>query len=179
MRSAFLYTYMQLQVTSRSVAANFTFWFSFYVVTIWVDCVQSSQNIQTPKISWGSCPRNYHWSMKSNRALNEIQVTFIHSRADLVALTSECGVKSLDWDIGKQCIPDQTPQNAASDQGLHCFLKLQDVKDKMKQFKIPVQDHFPNLSKIIDLPVLSVLWFFYFVLIFAAASGLKMRAGRS
>ena len=24
-------------------------------------------------------------------------------------------------DIGKQCSPDQTPQNAASDQGLHCL----------------------------------------------------------
>ena len=25
--------------------------------------------------------------------------------------------------------PDQTPQNAASDQGLHSLLKLQEVKD--------------------------------------------------
>ena len=27
---------------------------------------------------------------------------------------------SLTWDIGKSADPDQTPHNAASDQGLHC-----------------------------------------------------------
>ena len=29
--------------------------------------------------------------------------------------------------------PDQTPQNAASDQGLHCLLKLREFKGLMKQ----------------------------------------------
>ena len=40
-------------------------------------------------------------------------------------MTSECSVVcNLDWEIGKQCRPDQTPQNAKSDLGLHCILKI-------------------------------------------------------
>ena len=39
---------------------------------------------------------------------------------------------------------DQTPQNAASDQGLHCLLNLQGVKDSIKQSKIPVQHYFSH-----------------------------------
>ena len=31
------------------------------------------------------------------------------------------------WDIGS-ADPDQIPQNAASDQGLHCLIELQEVK---------------------------------------------------
>ena len=57
----------------------------------------------------------------------------IYSRAILVAVTSECGVKRAickTWTgtLANSADPDQTPQNAASDQGLHCWLKLQDVK---------------------------------------------------
>ena len=61
---------------------------------------------------------------KQTARLYEIQVKFIFSHTILVAVLSECRVKgylyNLNWDIGKQ--------NAASDQGLHCFLKLQEVK---------------------------------------------------
>ena len=32
------------------------------------------------------------------------------------------------WGIGKQCRPRSELQNAASDQGLHCLFKLQEVK---------------------------------------------------
>ena len=35
----------------------------------------------------------------------------------------------MDLDIGNSADPEQTPQNAASDQGLYCLLKLQEVKD--------------------------------------------------
>ena len=44
--------------------------------------------------------------------------------------------------------PNQTPLNAASDQGLHGWLKLQEVKGK---------DFFPSRNSDIDLSVLSVL----------------------
>ena len=31
--------------------------------------------------------------------------------------------------IANRADPDQTPEKAASEQGLHCLLKLQEVKD--------------------------------------------------
>ena len=70
--------------------------------------------------------------MKSNRALNEIHVMVIYSRDILVIVTSECHVKRViykTWTgtLANSADPDQTPQNAASDQGLHCLLKLQKV----------------------------------------------------
>ena len=65
--------------------------------------------------------------MKFNPAFVKIQVTFIYSRAILVALTSECS-KTCSEILTNSADPDQTPQNAASDQGLHCLFKLQEVK---------------------------------------------------
>ena len=41
--------------------------------------------------------------------------------------------------------PDQMLQNVASDQGLHCLLKLQEFKDQMKQSYVSFHDHFPSL----------------------------------
>ena len=58
----------------------------------------------------------------------------IYSRAFLVAVTSECRVKRVickTWTgtLANSADPNQTPQNAAaSDQGVHCLLKLQEVK---------------------------------------------------
>ena len=51
----------------------------------------------------------------------------------VVTVTSEYCVKRIvckTWtgSLAKSADPDQTPQNAASDQGLHCLLKLQEVK---------------------------------------------------
>ena len=65
--------------------------------------------------------------------LHEIQVTVIYSRAILVAVTSECRVKRVickTWieTLANSADPDQTPCSAASDLGLHCLLKLQEVK---------------------------------------------------
>ena len=48
--------------------------------------------------------------------LYEIQVTVIYSRAILFAVTSEYGVKRVDWDIGKQW-------KSRSDATEHCLLK--------------------------------------------------------
>ena len=75
----------------------------------------------------------------------KIQVTALYSRAILVAVTSECSEKRVigkTWTgtIAYSADPDQTPQNAASDQGLDCLLKLKEVKGQMKQSKVPVQD---------------------------------------
>ena len=62
------------------------------------------------------------------------------------------------WTLANSADPDQTPQNAASDQVLHCLLKLQEVNGLMKQSYALVQNHFPNLlSETIDPSVLSVL----------------------
>ena len=72
--------------------------------------------------------------MKSNRALDEIQVTVIYSRAILVARQSAVeSVFCKTWTVTFETLannadPDQTPQKVASDQGLHCLLKLQEVK---------------------------------------------------
>ena len=63
---------------------------------------------------------------------DEIQVTAINSRA-IFAVTSECGVKRdicKTWTgtLANSTDQDQTPHNAASDQGLHCLLKLHEDK---------------------------------------------------
>ena len=39
------------------------------------------------------------------------------------------------WDVDKQCRPDQMPQNAASDQGLHCLLTESSIKILIKNEK--------------------------------------------
>ena len=109
-----------------------------------------------------SCPRDSHWLAKSNRELDELQVTVIYSRATsltfvfplplgvweglrflTVALSGifshhffqsavDRGLSDkpgLDfWTFANSADPDQTPQNAASDQRLHRLLKLQKVK---------------------------------------------------
>ena len=71
--------------------------------------------------------------MKFNHAFVQNQVTVVYSRTILFALTLECIVK---WVICKTWTgtlentadPDQTPQNEASDQGLHFLFKLLQVK---------------------------------------------------
>ena len=60
----------------------------------------------------------------------------------LVTVTSECSVKGFickTWTgtLANSADPDQTPQYATSDQGLHCLLKLQEVKVNL-QFEVPV-----------------------------------------
>ena len=61
----------------------------------------------------------------------------ICSRAILVAVISECCAKTVirkTWTgfsagtLANSADPDQMPQNMASDQGLHCLLKLHEVK---------------------------------------------------
>ena len=63
--------------------------------------------------------------MKSNCAFVRNQVTFIYSRAIFVALMSESSVKRIicktsTGTLANSADPDQTKQNVASDQGLHC-----------------------------------------------------------
>ena len=36
------------------------------------------------------------------------------------------------WDLGRSADPDQTPQNAASDQGLHCLLAGISIQIRIK-----------------------------------------------
>ena len=63
--------------------------------------------------------------LKQTARLYKIQVTVIYSRVFLVAVTSECHVKNV---IGKIWTG-----TLASDQGLHCLLKLQEIEGYMKQ----------------------------------------------
>ena len=70
----------------------------------------------------------------SNCTADEIQRMVIYSHAILVAEKSECGVKRFickTWTrtLANSADPDQMLQSVASDQGLHCLLKLQEVKD--------------------------------------------------
>ena len=65
--------------------------------------------------------------------LYEIQVTIINSRAIFVAVTSERRVKRIickTWSgaLTNSARPDQTPQNAASVQDMHCLLKLRKLR---------------------------------------------------
>ena len=68
---------------------------------------------------------NNQWNQTAHSY--EIQVMVIYSRAVLVAVTSECCVNRVICKTWTEALvnsadPDQTPQNAASDQGLHCSL---------------------------------------------------------
>ena len=76
------------------------------------------------------------WSLSAR--LYEIHLTDIYSRAILVTLTSECHGKlhvsvkpelELEhWQTVQN--PDDTPQNAASDQGLYCYLNYRKLRVK-------------------------------------------------
>ena len=57
----------------------------------------------------------------------------VYSRATPVAVTSGCSLKTWTWTLANSADPDQTPQNAASDQDLHCLIKVHDVKGYMRQ----------------------------------------------
>ena len=77
----------------------------------WVDWLQSSQSIHTPKFPYCCCPRDYHWPMKSNHAFvwNPGKGYFF---AILVAVMSECSVKrviSKTWTgtLANTAAPDQ------------------------------------------------------------------------
>ena len=72
-----------------------------------------------------------HWNQTAR--LYESQVTVIYSRAVLVIVTLECHVKRVickTWTgtLANSADPYQISQNAASDQGLHCLLKVQEFK---------------------------------------------------
>ena len=68
--------------------------------------------------------------------LYKIQVAVIYTCALLVTVTSVCRKNRVICKTGtgtfgtfaNSADPDQMPQNAASDQGLHCLLELQEVK---------------------------------------------------
>ena len=65
--------------------------------------------------------------------LYKTQITVIYSRTILVAVMSECSGKRVicrTWTgtLTNSADPDQTPQIAASDQGVHCLHKLQVLK---------------------------------------------------
>ena len=78
------------------------------------------------------------WVRSNSRiCLYEIQLKVIYSRAILVIVTSEWRVKRVIWKkwtgtLANSADPGQKPQNVTSDQGLHCLLKLQEVKGKIK-----------------------------------------------
>ena len=98
-----------------------------------VDCLQSSQSIHVQKIPQCSCPREYHSPMKSIRTFCMKFGERLSYRAILVAVASGCSVKMVICKIWTGALANsadqnQTPQNAASDEGLHCSLKLQEVK---------------------------------------------------
>ena len=91
-------------------------------------------------------------------------VTIIYSRAILIAVRSDCCVKGVICKTRTGCsvgilantaAQDQTPQNAASDQGLHCLLKLQGVSGSMQQSLLSVREHFSSLHS--ETTVLSVI----------------------
>ena len=72
--------------------------------------------------------------MKSNRAFvrnpgNDYLQPCFFCRCDVRVPCKEGICKTWTGTLSNSEEPDQTPQNAASDQGLHCLLKLQENKD--------------------------------------------------
>ena len=50
--------------------------------------------------------------------------------------------------LGKQCRPDQTPHNVASDQGLHCLLTGFSIKNRIRgKKKITISDFPADLTE--------------------------------
>ena len=90
--------------------------------------------------------------MKSNRALDEIHVMVIYSRDNLVAVTSEWSVKRVickTWTgtLANSPDPDQTPQNAASDQSPHCLLNYRKLRIKRNSLTYPYRTIFPAYTQ--------------------------------
>ena len=54
--------------------------------------------------------------------LHKVPVTVPFCTVNHSCTLTHISLVSFLWDRGKQCRPDQTPQNAASDQGLYCLL---------------------------------------------------------
>ena len=93
----------------------------------WIDCLQASQSIHTLTFHFLKVFVHVIISDRLNQTARsyEIQVTRY-----FVAVTSECRVtrficKTWTGTLANSADPDQTPQNAASDQSLHCLRKLQ------------------------------------------------------
>ena len=83
--------------------------------------------------------------------LYEIQVTVIYCCAILVTVTSECHAKrvlckTLTGTLANSADPNQTPQSAASDQGLHCLLILQEVKERNETALSPFRTIFQTYT---------------------------------
>ena len=112
-----------------------------------------------------------------------IQVTVINCRAILFTVTSECWVKRVickTWTclsaitLANSVDLDQTPQNAASDQSLHCLIKLQEVKGWIIS---SCSGPFPSLhSATIDPAVLSALLYTYVNVKIVSYQGLRLGA---
>ena len=91
---------------------------------------------------------DYQWPMKSNRALDGLTVHNMEpTTCDLrTELFSEIWTKLSAGTQANRADPDQTTENAVSDLGLHCLLKLHILR-------------FTSLySETIDQPGLSMLW---------------------
>ena len=60
---------------------------------------------------------HYHQDLKIGRLLQFVGGALTH-----------ISLASFLWDIGNRAHPDQTPQKAASDQGLHCLIAECSIK---------------------------------------------------
>ena len=82
--------------------------------------------------------------------LYKMWVTGIYSHSIRVPVTSECHVqrvifKTWTGTLANSADPDQMPQNAASDHGLHCLLTLQEVNPRSGPFSQPtLRDNRPT-----------------------------------
>ena len=90
-------------------------------------------------------------------------------------MTSECRVKRVvckTWTgtLTNSAEPDQTPQNAASDQRLHCLvIKYRKFSVNWNSLKSAFRIILSSLhSETVELSVLSVLWFYMLLLIMVA-----------
>ena len=89
--------------------------------------------------------------MKSNRAFVRNPSNGYFCRAILVSVTSDCRVKKVNCKtstgtLSNSIDQDQTPHNAASDEGLHCLLKLRNIRVK-GVFSLPSKSFFQPTLK--------------------------------
>ena len=93
-----------------------------------------------------SCPRDYHLPMKSNRAfvrnLGDGDGPRYSCHCDVRVPWRSVICKTWTGTLTNSTDPEQTPQNAASDQGLQWLLKLQEVRVKWNSLKSPFRTIF-------------------------------------
>ena len=141
----------------------FNYWFSLALsASVWGNATSSYHFLS----QWINFIYSFWGRLFTIERLYEIQVTDIYSRAILVAVTSDCHVKSINWK--KPGLEHRhTVWIQIRRRTLRRLIRVYTVRVnyrklrvKLNSLLVPIQDHFLSLhSETTDPAVLSVLWF--------------------